>query len=282
MGIPGAGKSRVAEEYVARGYLRLNRDERGGSLRALADELDEVLAAGARQVVLDNTYLTRAARSHVLDAASRHGVATRCVWIDTPLAQAQVNLVERLLDRFGSLPTPAELRLLARSEQGVLAPTSQMRSVRELEPPSIDEGFADVEQVTFARDAGAPERGSECSSRPPRSSTAGAALDEGDRSAPHLVFDWRPDGARGRACSEVARLAAEVAGPVESAMCPHPRRPADLLVPPAASRSAARVRAGARRRSGAVDSHRRRPGAPDAGDDARRPIRRGLIALTSW
>ena len=129
MGIPGAGKSRVAEEYVARGYRRLNRDERGGSLRALAGELDDVLAAGERRVVLDNTYLTRAARSHVLDAASRHAVATRCVWIDTPLAQAQVNLVERLLDRFGSLPTPAKLRLLARSEQGVLAPTSQMRSV---------------------------------------------------------------------------------------------------------------------------------------------------------
>ena len=30
MGIPGAGKSRVAEEFVARGYDRLNRDERGG------------------------------------------------------------------------------------------------------------------------------------------------------------------------------------------------------------------------------------------------------------
>ena len=63
MGIPGAGKSRIAEEYVARGYLRLNRDERGGSLRELAAALDEALSAGARRVVLDNTYLTRAARS---------------------------------------------------------------------------------------------------------------------------------------------------------------------------------------------------------------------------
>ena len=36
MGIPGSGKSRVAEEYVAQGYVRLNRDERGGSLRTLA------------------------------------------------------------------------------------------------------------------------------------------------------------------------------------------------------------------------------------------------------
>jgi aryl-alcohol dehydrogenase-like predicted oxidoreductase len=66
MGIPGAGKSRIAEEHVARGYLRLNRDERGGSLRDIAGALDEALAAGARRVVLDNTYLTRVARSHVV------------------------------------------------------------------------------------------------------------------------------------------------------------------------------------------------------------------------
>src|SRR5207244_9375897 len=50
MGIPGAGKSRVAEEYVARGYERLNRDERGGSLRELAGALDELLVAGVRRV----------------------------------------------------------------------------------------------------------------------------------------------------------------------------------------------------------------------------------------
>ena len=75
------------------------------------------------------------------------------MWIDTPLAQAQVNLVERLLDRFGSLPTPEELRGLARREPGVLAPTSQMRALRELEPPSTDEGFAGVEQVPFVAGA---------------------------------------------------------------------------------------------------------------------------------
>ncbi len=41
---------------------------------------------------------------------ARHGVPARCLWLDTPLAQAQVNLVERLLDRFGSLPSPDELK----------------------------------------------------------------------------------------------------------------------------------------------------------------------------
>src|SRR5436853_68450 len=77
MGIPGAGKSRVAAEYVDRGYVRLNRDERGGALRKLAAEVDEALACGAGRFVLDNTYLTRAARSYVVEAASRHGVQTK-------------------------------------------------------------------------------------------------------------------------------------------------------------------------------------------------------------
>jgi aryl-alcohol dehydrogenase-like predicted oxidoreductase len=219
MGIPGAGKSRVAEEYVARGYERLNRDERGGSLRALAGALDELLAAGARRVVLDNTYLTRAARSYFVEAASRHGASTRCVWLDTPLAQAQVNLVERLLEQFSALPSPQELR-----GPGTLAPTSQMRALRELEPPSLDEGFTDVEHMVFTR-ASSAER--------TRTGVfiAAAVLREGrwsaqgDPGAPHLVFDWRPEGSREELAPLVAALAAQVSGPVEGALCPHPAGP---------------------------------------------------------
>ena len=69
MGIPGAGKSRVAEEYAARGYVRLNRDERGGTLRDIAAALDEQLSSGVRRLVLDNTYLTRASRSYAIEVA---------------------------------------------------------------------------------------------------------------------------------------------------------------------------------------------------------------------
>jgi aryl-alcohol dehydrogenase-like predicted oxidoreductase/predicted kinase len=216
MGIPGAGKSRVAEEYVARGYRRLNRDERGGSLRELASALDDELAAGARQVVLDNTYLTRAARSYVVEAAARHGVAARCVWLDTPLAQAQVNLVARVLDRFGSLPTPEELREVARREPGIHAPTSQMRTLRELEPPSADEGFAAVEQVPFARAAATGRAGVFVAA-------SAAGWEPTDPSTPHLVFDWSPDGSGASALAAV--LAQVVSAPVETAVCPHPGGP---------------------------------------------------------
>src|SRR6266536_1149225 len=227
MGIPGAGKSRLAETYAARGYVRLNRDERGGSLREVADALDEELSAGVRQVVLDNTYLTRTARSYVIEAASRHRVPTRCIWLDTPLAQAQVNLVERLLERFDRLPTPEELRGLARREPGMLLPTSQMRALRELEPPSTDEGLADVEQAPFAR---AP---------PARRARAGVfvaaaalsdpgwtrTLEQGDPSAPHLVYAWHPDGTLDGLATCVADVSAAVAGPVEGALCPHAAGP---------------------------------------------------------
>ncbi len=227
MGIPGAGKSRVAADYVTRGYVRLNRDERGGSLRGLADALEEQIASGARRVVLDNTYLTRAARSHVIDAANRHGLPVRCVWLDTPLAQAQVNLVQRLLDRVGSLPGPEELRALARHGDGVLAPTSQMRARRELEPPSGDEGWAGVEQVPFARAPRSPvgAAGVFIAAAALGRPSWRDALDEGDRSAPHLLFDWQPDGDVDALSAAAAELAAEVSGRVERALCPHPAGP---------------------------------------------------------
>jgi aryl-alcohol dehydrogenase-like predicted oxidoreductase len=223
MGIPGAGKSRVAEEYVARGYLRFNRDERGGSLRELAHQLDAQLVSGVRRVVLDNTYLTRASRSYVIEAASSHRASIRCIWLDTPLAQAQVNLVERLLERFGSLPDPDELRTLARREPGVHAPTSQMRALRELEPPSADEGFVTVEQVPFARTQSPPSAGVGVfvAAAVLREPGWEGTLEQGDRGAPHLLFDWSADGTPDALASVADRLAATVAGPVETALCPH-------------------------------------------------------------
>ena len=225
MGIPGAGKSRVAAGLAKRGYRRLNRDERGGSLRELAGALDEQIAGGARQVVLDNTYLTRAARNDVLEVARRHGIAVRCVWLDTPLAQAQVNLVERLLERFDSLPEPERLQELAKREQGVLLPTSQMRALRELEPPAADEGFAAVEQVPFEREPSSGGSGVVVAAPVLAEPGWERALERCDREAPHLVYDWSPEGDRSRLAVAAARVAALVSGPVEAALCPHAAGP---------------------------------------------------------
>ena len=214
VGIPGAGKSRLAEAYTGRGYVRLNRDERGGTMPQLADALDELLAGGERHVVLDNTYLTRASRSHPVDAAVRHGLAPRCLWLDTPVAQAQANVVERLLDHFGELPEPGELRRLARTTPGVLAPTSQLRAVRELEPPSLEEGFVQVERVAFER---AP-RGGAAGVFIAASAVGLPGWDETATDVPHLVFDWG-DGTR--LAEKAALVEARVSAPVETLLCPH-------------------------------------------------------------
>jgi aryl-alcohol dehydrogenase-like predicted oxidoreductase len=221
MGIPGAGKSRVAEDYATRDYLRLNRDERGGTLRAIADELETALASGTQRVVLDNTYATRASRSHAIETATRHGARVRCVWLDTPLAQAQVNMVDRLLDRFGSLPTPEELKATARNEAGLMAPTSQMRVLRELEPPDDDEGFASIERVPFLRDPRGGRTGVFVAAAALRADGWREAIEAVDPAVPHLVFDWLPDGSPDDLADAAAALSSVVSGAVDRAVCPH-------------------------------------------------------------
>jgi aryl-alcohol dehydrogenase-like predicted oxidoreductase len=204
MGIPGAGKSRLAADLG--GYQRLNRDDRGGSLAAVAGDLDRALAAGARRLVLDNTYLTRASRNLAVETAARHGARVRCVWLDTPLAQAQVNLVLRQLEQFGRLPEPQELRSLARSQPGLMAPASQLRAVRQLEPPAGDEGFAAVERVPFRRVPGPGVPGVFVAA------DAVPGFEVEDPSVPHLVFGWHVP-------ADVALPGAIVAS------CPHPGGP---------------------------------------------------------
>lgn len=226
MGIPGAGKSRIAEDYVKRGYLRLNRDQRGGSMRDLCAALDDALGLGTRNVVLDNTWLTRAIRSRAIEVAARHGVAIRCVWLEIALVDAQRNLVERVLERRDSLPTPEEVRLF-NGRDGMLSPTAQMRTLRELEPPSAGEGFASVEAVPFARAPSPPGKapGVFVAASVTAAADVERVLVAGRSTNPHLVFDWHPDGDTRPLERAVERVRALVASTVDAALCPHPAGP---------------------------------------------------------
>ena len=151
MGLPGAGKSTLAEELAGRGYLRLNRDETGGTLRGLVSELDRALASGTSRIVLDNTYPSRASRAAVIQAAADRGVAVRCIWLSTSLADAQVNAVSRLVQRFGKLLDEEDMKAYRLRDPAALPPTALFRYQRELEPPDVSEGFSCVDVVPFER-----------------------------------------------------------------------------------------------------------------------------------
>ena len=226
MGIPGAGKSRLAGGYVERGYERLNRDIRGGSMRELCAALDDALERGARNVVLDNTWLTRALRSRAVEIAARHGIAIRCIWLEISLADAQRNVVERVVELRDTLPSPDEVREF-NGRDGLLSPTAQMRALRELEPPAAGEGFAEIERLRFVRESVQPG-GSPgvfiAASAAVHPGFAGAIHAEGP-DTPRLVFDWQPDGD-----STLLERAAEMVralppATVDASLCAHPAGP---------------------------------------------------------
>ncbi len=161
VGIQGSGKSHHTQELLSRGYHRLNRDERGSSLEALAKELDKRLRGGDRNFVLDNTYVTRAQRNRVIEIARAHGQRVRCIFMNTPLEVAQTRVIRRLFDFFPELPSPETLRAGSKTNPQLFGPSAQHRLVRALEVPTVEEGFDEVEEVRTAvhLDRGPPEEG---------------------------------------------------------------------------------------------------------------------------
>ena len=151
MGLPGAGKTTLAEGLVADGYQRLNRDDAGGSLRDLLPALDRALASGATRIVLDNTYVSRRSRAEAVRAASERGVPIRCIWLSTTIEDSQVNAASRLLARYGRLPGEEELAALQKGDVAAFAPAVQFRYQRELEPPDASEGFSRIDVQPFHR-----------------------------------------------------------------------------------------------------------------------------------
>ncbi len=225
MGIPGAGKSTAAAGLAARGYARLNRDSLGGSLKGIVKRLDTTLASGVRRVVLDNTYVTRAVRSDVIRVARAHGVGVRCLFHDTPLPEAQVNVVHRMIARFGRVLDPEEIALRAKgkdADPNALAPHALFRMARELERPEADEGFTSIERAPFVRRAPvSPGRAA--------LAVAASALEHArvlvpEIDGPVLVYAWMP-GATPAAKAELGLRARALADEVEIAICPHPAGP---------------------------------------------------------
>ncbi|MEZ4470557.1 MAG: aldo/keto reductase [bacterium] len=149
LGTPAAGKSSRVRPFEARGYVRLNRDERGGSLDGLLPPFREAVAQGHRRFVLDNTYGTRRSREGILAAAADAGLPARAIWLDTPAEAAAFHAARRLLEVHGHLLGPAELK--ADPTPNIFPPGVITRYERDFEAPIRGEGFASIERIPYRR-----------------------------------------------------------------------------------------------------------------------------------
>lgn len=218
-GTPGAGKTtRVA---TLPNHVRLNRDALGGTLEGLLPRLAEALDAG-RDVVLDNTYASRAQRNAVIETAWRHGGRVRCEWLDTPDGEAERNVVERLLDTVGHLVAGPELDAWNRRHAAVLPPRALHRFRAEAEPPTLDEGFERVDRVPFARVLGPGRAGIAVGPDQLGHPAVRAAHDAGQAV---LVVAWRPGEDPDRAAAALEADAAARGLSAVAGVCPHPGGP---------------------------------------------------------
>lgn len=151
MGIQGAGKSELVRSYVHKGYARLNRDEIGGSLDGLIPRMVQLFAEGITQVVLDNTYPTQASRLPVIQAAMAQGLPTRCVFLNTPMHEANTNIVLRMLAKYGMPLGPEEMKFFRKADPTLPPPQAMMKWVSSFERPSTIEGFSSVSEIPFKR-----------------------------------------------------------------------------------------------------------------------------------
>lgn len=186
MGLQGAGKSAQVEAWCARGHVRLNRDELGGTMEALARRYAALVASGTRRVVMDNTFTTRASRGRFLALAAEAGIPVRGVWFDVPLHEAQVNVIWRMLDRHGRLLTPEELKR-GGDDNTRLPPLAQLRTLKDLEVPELSEGFTSLETRPFHRK--------------PRGTRGAVFLADG-LEGEGVRFGWYPEAAQATALRE--------------------------------------------------------------------------------
>jgi len=232
MGMPGAGKSSAAEDFVARGYKRLNRDATGGKLGDLMPELDSGLAGGQLKWVLDNTYASRKSRNEVIECAARHGAGVRCIRLSTSLADAQINAVYRLIQAHGKLPTPQEVRALGRSDHRYFGPDAQFRYERQVEPPVLEEGFTSIEDRPFVRRSLTGFEGKALVlAYDEVTSTTRDLIDSHRREGFKLLaIAWRPQVSEGttthdEVVASFERAKTQLEADIEFAYCPHPAGP---------------------------------------------------------
>jgi predicted kinase len=128
VGIPGSGKSFVAEQLREKGWVIVSQDELGNR-KECEKQAARALQQG-RSVLIDRTNFDKQQRSHWLRIAGNHRAAATAVYLDVDIDTCKA----RVMSRSGHptlKPSPLSLEIVD-------------RFLGDLQIPTEDEGFRRV------------------------------------------------------------------------------------------------------------------------------------------
>jgi len=137
VGLQGSGKTTYFADHFAGTHEHVSRDIQGTAEREAA-LIRECLRSG-RSFVVDNTNATRAVRAPYIREAKATGFTVRCCYFDIP-ARTAIGRNNHRKDK-KAIPVPAILR-----------------TAKQLEPPSVDEGFEAIRVIEQAEAGTKPRK----------------------------------------------------------------------------------------------------------------------------
>ena len=148
MGFPASGKSTTVQQFVDRGYNRLNRDTTGGTIEEIASKTDSLLLRDPKPVVIDNLYPSAKSRASLIAVAKKHKIPIRCYVMETTLEDAQLNACLRMIRKYGSIPEDFKT---IKNDPNTFPPAVIYKYRKEFQQPTVKEGLSQVLMVPFVR-----------------------------------------------------------------------------------------------------------------------------------
>jgi histidinol-phosphate phosphatase family protein len=98
---------------------------------------------------MDNTYSTNLSRKSVMDWAKANQFEVDCKWIDLDIGDALYNASKRMIEKYGKLLSPEEIKEI--NDNSIYPPVVIYKYRKSFEVPSSYEGFHNIRKVKFSR-----------------------------------------------------------------------------------------------------------------------------------
>jgi HAD superfamily hydrolase (TIGR01662 family) len=152
-GPPASGKTTLVKQFVDKGYHRFNRDELGCSITDIYPMIRKVFDGKPCSFVLDNVYATKESRKGAIDIAKTLNLSLHIKWMLTTAEQAQFFAARRQMQRYGKVLRPEEYKA-HKKDPNMFPPGAQFAYWKQVEKPTMDEGFASIEEVPVSVNLG--------------------------------------------------------------------------------------------------------------------------------